>query len=397
MAIKDDELLAAISAGIDNTGAPNEQPDNGGDDSDVGGDDGAASDDVDTAASGEDGAADGSDADGSGDAGDPNEQGSEDADGDDAGAEDEPSGTEEGGKPAKKGDEELGPDGKPLTPEQKREKEERENAEAAKKDPINAPISPWLKPATRERIGKLVEIAKTVTSERDRYMNERNEIIQMVQSTGASAQQYSQALDYLAAVNSRDPEQVKQAIGFLQQEIVALSRIAGVAVDGVNLYENHQDLKTAVDGKQITAQLANEIAAGRDSRSIQSTTRRQTEEQQRAAQEQQVREFNAGKKALNDTGRQLASKDPGYARKAKLVLAQIGDDMKKAPPSQWANMFLMAYTTFKAPAPPARTQQTSKPPVRKPLRGNNPSGGQQGQPKSLEDAINLGIAAGTRR
>jgi hypothetical protein len=195
-------------------------------------------------------------------------------------------------------------------------------------------------------------------------------------------------------VNSRDPEQIKTAIGVMQAELAALSRMSGTPVAGVDLLGNHADLKAAVEAKQITQALAEEIAAGREQRTLQT---QQSRASQLTAQEQQ-QEHARGVQALNDIGKKLAATDPNYRAKAQAVLAQIGEEMKTKPPSQWAQTFLVAYTTYKPPgaaAPAARKAPVV--PKNQPLRGNNPSGGQQSAPKSLEDAINMGIAAGTRR
>lgn len=386
MTIKDEDLLAAISGGIDQAtpGDTNAGTDTGGAD-DTADDEHACGD-----GSGEEGA------EGAAGAG---EGGGDDTVGEDAAADQtgEDAGDGEGdeeidpatGKPkAKAGSEGVGEDGQPLTKEQKRAKEEAENAAAAKADPINAPISPYLKAATQERMRALVGIAK----EGQRFQQERNEIIQMVQDTGASAQQFSHMLHYLQAVNSRDPVQLREAMAFLQQEIQHVSRMAGLPAPGVNSYDQHADLKAAVDAKQITPELANEIAARRDGDTYQTQSR---ENQTRAEQQRQQEYQQAvadGKAALNQVGAQLKTQ-PDYAKKAPLVLQKIAAELKTAHPSKWATIFLTAYTTFQMPAPKPAVR---KAPTNQPLRGNNPSGGQQGAPKSLADAINMGIARGTR-
>lgn len=391
MTIKDEDLLAAISSGIDqattgdaNAGNDTGGADNAGDDADVDADrDGAEGANAEQTADGD--AAEGDEQAG-GDASE--DAGSED--GANAGGDEVDPAT---GKPkAKAGSEEFGEDGQPLTKEQKRAKEEADNAAAAKADPINAPVSPHLKPATQERMRSLIDIARTTTAERDRALTERNEIIQMVQDTGASAQQYSQMLHYLQAVNSRDPVQLREAVAFLQQELQHVARMSGVPVPGVNGYEAHADLKTAVDAKQITPELANEMAARRDGDQYQLQSRQQQQQMTERQQQEYAQAVADGKAALNAVGARLKTQ-PDYVKKAPLVLKQIAEELKEAHPSKWATIFLTAYTTFTMPAPP-------KPPVRKqgnqPLRGNNPSGGQQGAPKSLADAVNMGIARGTR-
>lgn len=391
MPINDDELLAAVSGGADAaTVAPvapaqetnNEEVD---DSADAGGAADDTADDTDAAAGDE--AAD-----------DAAKTGDETAPDDDA---TEPELGPDGKPVAKAGDEpELDPaTGKPFTPEQIAAKKAEDEKAAFRKlqveDPVNAPIPKYLKETTQKRMTKLVEIAKDLTTKHATAQRDRDEIIGMITETGATAAQYTQALSYLRMVNSRDPAQIKLAIGVMQEELTALSRMSGTPVAGVDLLANHTDLKQAVEAKQITPELAAEIAAGREQRAHQGVVARNA--QQSDAQAQQ--EHAAGVKALNDIGKQLAAGDPNYRAKAQAVLATIGEQMKKVPPSQWAQTFLVAYTTYKAPAAakPAVRKAAPVVPKNQPLRGNNPSGGQQSAPKSLEDAINMGIAAGTRR
>jgi hypothetical protein len=389
MPIIDDDLMAAIAGGAasadpapaattpeDNDNADDESPASGADDS---------ADD--TTAVGNDGADDDSSSD----------------DSDESGTADDSAEPELGpdGKPvakaAAKADEpaEIDPaTGKPFTPEQvKAKKEKEEFAKQQVDDPVNAPIPKYLKETTQKRMTKLVEIAKDLTTKHQSALTDRNEIIGMITETGATAAQYTGALQYLKMVNSRDPEQIKAAINVMQQELTALSRMSGIPVAGVDLLSNHADLKAAVESKQITQQLAEEIAAGREQRTVQT-------EQSRAAQqttEQAQAAHQSGVRALNDIGKQLAARDPNYRTKAAEVLKEIQPEMVKLHPSQWAQTFLVAYTTHKPKPVAPVVRKAPVVPKNQPLRGNNPSGGQQKEAGSLNDAISMGIAAGTRR
>jgi hypothetical protein len=401
MPINDDELLAAVSSGADAATAPVEtqtqetNTDEEIDDTATGGADGAADDTGDPA-----------------DTGDPTDtEGDESADPAAGAEEGEATGEDEpklgpDGKPVQKAAAEpkvgdLNPaTGKPYTAEEIAAKKADDEKAAFRKqqveDPINAPIPKYLKETTQKRMTKLVEIAKDLTGKFESAQRDRNEIIGMITETGATAAQYTQALQYLKMVNSRDPQQIQAAIGVMQAELAALSRMAGVPVAGVDNLSKHADLKAAVEAKQITQQLAEEIAAGREQRTVQTEQSRIAQQ----TQQEQTQEHARGVAALNDIGKQLAKTDPNYRVKAQAVLAQIGDQMRQLPPSQWAQTFLVAYTTFKAPAAQRPVAPTARKPVvpkNQPLRGNNPSGGQQAAPKSLEEAIGMGIAAGTRR
>lgn len=399
MPINDDELLAAISGSVDSASAPvetpasetppNEDADETADESSDSGDDsgsGPSGDGVADDAAGEPVSAD--------------ETGTADGEG-------EAEEVDADGKPVAKAGSDKGQaaddgidpaTGKPYTPEQvearKKEKEREDFRKQQVEDPINAPIPKYLKETTQKRMTKLVEIAKETTAKLESANRDRNEILGMITETGATATQYTQALQYLKMVNSRDPAQIKAAINVMQQELTALSRMAGVPVAGVDHLANHPDLKTAVEAKQITSELAQEIAAGREQRSHQTQVTQLTNDQQ----EQARFEHAAGVRSLNDIGKQLAARDPNYRAKAEAVLKTIGPKMQDLPPAQWAQTFLVAYTTYQPPRAPApAVRKVPAVPKNQPLRGNNPSGGQQSAPKTLEEAIGMGIAAGTRR
>lgn len=398
MPINDDELLAAISGATESAASapvettetpPNEDADSdAGDDSnqtDDGGS-GAADDGVEGDAAGESVPADEAGADGAeGEAEELGPDGKPVAKTGDAAGE----GADDGIDPAT---------GKPYTPEALAAKKTADEKEAFRKlqvdDPINAPIPKYLKETTQKRMTKLVEIAKDTTAKLESAQRDRNEILGMITETGATATQYTQALQYLKMVNSRDPAQIKAAINVMQQELTALSRLAGVPVAGVDNLSEHPDLKAAVAANQVTQAVAEEMAAIREQRKVHVQQSQMTQQQQEAAQ----LEHAAGVRALNDIGKQLSARDPNYRTKAVAVLKEIQVDMQKLPPSQWAQAFLVAYTTYQPPRAPAPVvRKVPVVPKNQPLRGNNPSGGQQSAPKTLEEAIGMGIAAGTRR
>jgi hypothetical protein len=387
MPINDDDLLAAVTGGVDDATpqASTPEPADEQDDEivDSAADDSAAAHDE-TGSSADDKSDEPASDDSSTDEG---------SDSDDESAE-----LDADGKPVVKDDPataEIDPStGKPFTPEQIAAKKQKEDfAKAQIEDPVNAPIPKYLKETTQKRMVKLVEIAKDLTVKHESAQRDRNEIIGMITDTGANAVQYTSALAYLKMVNSGDPTQIRQAIAVMQNELTALSRMAGVPVPGVDLLGNHPDLKAAVDAKQITPEIAHELAASREQRSVQA----QQVQTSQLTQQQQQAEHNAGVRALNEIGKELAARDPNYRTKAVAVLKGIEAQMKQQPPSQWAQTFLVAYTTFKPPAAPAAVRKTPVVPKNQPLRGNNPSGGQQSTPKNLAEAIDFGIAAGTRR
>lgn len=388
MPINDDDLLSAISGGIDSAGStppPAETPlsespadeevvETGDEAAGEGADDGAP---VDEAAAGE----------GVGDETPAGEQTEEEkaaaeakakADKDAAGeqTEEEKAAAEakakaEADKAAGKKPDDKKPDDKSKAP-----------------DPINDPIPNALKKETRERIQTLVATVKTTVGERDKAVAERAELLGMIEETRATPQQYGDTLNYLKLVNSGDPVQLEQALVIMQREVEALAKMLGKPIPGVDMLSGHADLVEEVNNGVISQQRAEELAAARERQRIQNA---QSQHRQTAAQttERTNAELAEGRAALNAVGARL-SKDPLYEAKNKVLLEALKPAIARAHPSEWAAIYENAYNALNMPAlPKPRTVV----PVNQPIRPKNPAGGTQKAPSSLLDAINLGIAS----
>lgn len=366
-----EDLLAAISTAIDTSGgAPVE--DNSDDD--------ANEAELDGAEAGDEGANEAGDEAGDDTGG---ESGSEDADGDSEAGEQETAGEDAGADPAAKV---LDKDGKPAG------KAAEPAAPAAAKDPLNDPIDPRLKEATRERITGLIDIAKTVTAERDTLKSNYGEIMGYITDSGATPQQYGQALDYIGAINSGDPQKMNAAWEFMVGEMQALGRILGKDVPGLDYTANHPDIKAALAANQITPDAAKELARHRDAQAAQQQHLQQ-QNQQNQTQQQRNEALGRGRDALNALGAQLRT-DPEYARKAPILNAALKGTFQQLNPDQWAAAYKRAYDNLKLPAAPKAVVPAKKSnlPANQPMRGKQPAGGTPNSaPKSLAEAINLGI------
>jgi hypothetical protein len=219
-------------------------------------------------------------------------------------------------------------------------------------DPINDPIDERLKPATKERITSLVTTAKALTTERDQYKGQFEELNGYIAQTGASPEQYATALDYLRMVNSPNIADREQCLAFMQQEIKALAVSLGKPVPGVDLLSDHADLQQQVADGGISQQHAEEIAAARAQRgqAQQFGQRQQAQQQQTAAQQQAVQ---AGTQQLNALGAELQAADPaGFAAKKAILVEALKPVFAQIPPSAWASTFRAAYTKLALPAAP---------------------------------------------
>lgn len=367
-----EDLLAAVTAAIDtSSGAPTAAEETTDDedeaelDGDTSGDEGA-----DDAGDGADGSAD-----------------PENADGDDGSGEQAPAGKAAGADGAAPV---LDKDGKPVA------KAPDPAAAAVAKDPLNDPLNPNWKDATRERITGLIDIAKTVTAERDQVKAQYGEIMGYITESGATPQQYGQALDYIGAINSGDPQKMNAAWEFMVGEMQALGRILGKDVPGLDYTANHPDIKAALAANQITPEAAKELARRRDHDAAQ-RQQLQQQNQQNQTQQQQTALLAQGRDALNALGAQLRT-DPDYARKAPILNAALKGTFQQLDPRQWAAAYKRAYDNLKLPAAPvaAPVVKKSNLPANQPMRGKQPAGGTATAPKSLADAINAGIEAAGR-
>lgn len=263
-------------------------------------------------------------------------------------------------------------------------------------DPLNDPLPNALKRETKERINTLIGMVKENSTKLERATKQNTELLGMIQETGASPEQYSQALDYLRMVNSPNVADREQAFGFLQQELAAMARMLGKPVPGVNMLEGHQDLIDELSTGRITPERAQEIAAAREARKFDQQRQQVTTERQRATQRQQEA-VAEGRNALNAIGRQLKARDGAvYETKRTVLVKSLAPVFARIPPADWAATFQRAYDELPAHAfapPPPPVPRVPTPAGNTPLRATNPAGGAVQQPKSALEALEMGLAS----
>ena len=321
--------------------------------------------------------------------------------GDDGARTTEEAGEAKGGAEETKGGE---PDAsgaeKPAAPEKGAEKDKavagaEEKSGAAKPDPVNDPIPEEVQGRTRERMQQLIARVKEASAEREKIQRERDDLVGMVAETRATPEQFNQTLEYLRAVNSGDPKQIEAAIGVLQTELAALSRMIGKPVPGVDVLANHADLRQAVDAGDLSEAHARELAAARDARAFAS---RRYEAM--SAEQQQAAAIELGRQGLNDLEKQLQA-DPEYARKRAILIPALQPVLAQLPPARWVETFKAAYDRLKLGpvAAPAAAAAPAAPTTaaHQPLRARTPAGQAAKAPASLLEAINAGIEQGSRR
>jgi hypothetical protein len=246
-------------------------------------------------------------------------------------------------------------------------------------------------------------MVKENTTKLETVTRDRDELLGMIEETRATPQQYGQALEYLALVNSSNRADRERALQFMQQEVAALSRMLGVPVPGVNLLEGHQDLIEEVGSGRLSTDRAMEIAAARAAREHEAQAGQNYRVRQQS-QQSAAREVQTAKDGLTALGRQLQTTDAAqYKAKMAILAPTLKPIFAQIPPSQWVSAFTQAYNALPATVAPARPATTAPATGRPangggntPLRAGNPAGGQAAAPKSLEEAIERGIMEGTR-
>lgn len=276
-------------------------------------------------------------------------------------------------------------DGKPVTPPDPLDRA------------LNDPIPNALKRETKERIQTLAGKVRELIPALETAKQQNREILGAIQETGASPEQFGQALDYLRMVNSPSVADREQAFAFLQQELAAMARMLGKPIPGVNMLEGHLDLIDELATGRITPERAQEIAAAREARKFDQQRSQATTEHQRAQQRQQ-QAIDAGRQALNNLGRQLKGRDgAAYDAKRAVLVKTLAPVFARIPPEHWAATFQRAYDELPAhafaPPPPPVPRVPANGGGNTPLRATNPAGGAVQAPKSPLEALEMGLAA----
>lgn len=217
-----------------------------------------------------------------------------------------------------------------------------------------------------------------------------DELESAIVRTGASPEQYGQAIQYLALVNSTDPANLEKAYEVMSAELATLAKVLGKEAPGVHdPLADHPDLKEEIESGDLTRKRGLEIAAQRArSTFVQGV---QTQTQQKQTEQQQ---FNTAIADLNALGAQLQANDPLYAAKIAALTPAIALIRESFPPSEWTARVQAAYqqVIVPTPAPAPRAAPTLPPPG--PVR-SVPTGGVQitGTAKDPMEALNMGLAA----
>lgn len=255
-------------------------------------------------------------------------------------------------------------------------------------DPINDPIPKDLKKETSERMQSLIKIAKDVTADRDQYRTNFDTIINGIKASGASPEQYGEAISWLSLFNSPTAEGRTKAYELINDVAERMATMLGIDRAVRDPLAAHPDLKAAVTAGKATPEMAREVARNRDAAKFNGEVHNSIHQQQQT-QQQAEQEYAQARTDLNSFETQMKVSDPLYARKRAMIVPTMQESFKHIPKAKWAETFKAAYAKVKV-QPTGRTPSN----VQQPLRGGkNPAGGQGRVAGSALEAMNGAIAS----
>lgn len=179
--------------------------------------------------------------------------------------------------------------------------------------------------------------------QREQAASERaNQWVSAIESTGATPEEFGQAMQALAAMKSGTPEGLQVAFDILQSNLAAIAEQLGREAPGVDPLARHPDLQQRVENNLIEREDAIEIAQARAQRDLGTRSR---ETQQAASVEDRayadVRAFGA----------EMRKADPNFQRKMDSIKPIVERVVSKLPPAEWRAAVEDAYRAIPDPAP----------------------------------------------
>ena len=205
------------------------------------------------------------------------------------------------------------------------------------------------------------ERIKQVFAERKQLEQDLNEFRQLVQSTGMTAQDFAQSLEFGRLVNSGDDKNLRVALEMIEGQRAAMYQRLGVEAPGIDLLAGQDDLKRAVDGMEITRDKAVELAKYRKQQA-EATQRQQVQLQTQQDQQafQQTVQQAAG---TMDAYLQTRANEVDHMPRMKALTehfknpANLQSFVSTYRPEQWAATVKMMYDGIQLPRAAASAPQ----------------------------------------
>lgn len=259
----------------------------------------------------------------------------------------------------------------------------REGYDALHKE--HAPIKAALEQAGIKDVAEIPKLAERAKVGED--------MVAMVTETGATPQQYGQALDYLADITAfatkGDTKAGERAFQTMQAELQVLAKALGKEVPGIHdPLAGHADLLAAVEAGEVSRKWALETAAARDKSAV-AEHRHQATEQQTQAQQAQAKAVQE----LVEFDQAKAATDPTYVQKRPILNNLVANIRATLPPAKWRKATEDAYAAIVLPTAAAPVPRTEPKPPPGPMRPNGPRPTMAPQYDNPMDAMEAGIKA----
>lgn len=258
-------------------------------------------------------------------------------------------------------------------------------------DPINDPLPKDMKAETKARVEKLIDIARTSQVERDTVQQSLDGIVEAVQKTGSTPEQYGELLSWMGLFNSPETAQKEKALELAVSVVERLSTMLGKPVSFSDPVTGHADLVAELAANKLTPTRAREIAVQRNQTKLNGEMQQHVHQSQLNADQQLEQDTVNARAALTELGTTLAAVDPQYAQKKAILLPQLKPLFDTLPPNQWKAKFESEYRKLVIRAPATTAPVV---PRNQPLRGNrNGTGGSGTATTPITDPIQVMNAA----
>ena len=273
-------------------------------------------------------------------------------------------------------------------PEQKVEEappqEEKPSPQAEESKPSDLYEEPeGLKPKAQERFRALVENNKAVSDELDQAKNAMTEIHQTVANSGMSPEEFGQMLSYAQMANSESKDDNEYAFKMIDAEYQRMAGKIGKEVEGVDLFKDFPDIKSKVDGYELSKEDALEIMNSRRQLKGNAETKEKAKSESNQAEEK-ASAIEGVTKFMDS----MAKTDIDFAAKESILLEQVEEIQKHYPVSQWPVVVKQIYNNIGRLS--SQNKQAKKTGDSAPLKSTTTMGGASA-PQSSLDAIKLAL------
>lgn len=207
---------------------------------------------------------------------------------------------------------------------------------------------------------------------------------------GLQPEQFGRLMGYGAAINSTDPEVIKNAREVLIKELGFMDAKLGIKSEYHDPLAEHPDLQKKVKEGKIDEEDALETARLRNRTKERETRERQQQEQQQNATANQTA-INKGLADLRNVGAEFTKRDGKATFDAKMAMIKgaLEEAVADAPPSRWPAIAKKLYEGVVLPAPQRRPIPGGKAPNRQQHETQGQS--QVKQPNNALDAFDVGV------